>query len=47
MAAINKQEVDRIPFGMWYHVPHVDQDPVELAEVQIQQALDYDLDSLS
>ncbi len=44
MAAINKQEVDRIPFGMWYHVPHVDQDPVELAEVQIQQALDYDLD---
>lgn len=44
MAAINKQEVDRIPFGMWYHVPHVDQDPVWLAEVQIEQAHCYDLD---
>ena len=44
MAAINKQEVDRIPFSMWYHVPHVDQDPVQLAEVQIKQAHCYDLD---
>lgn len=44
IAAINKQEVDRIPYGMWYHVPDVDLDPVQLAEVQIQQARDYDLD---
>ena len=44
MAAIKKQDVDRVPFGMWYHVPHVDQDPVELAEIQIQQAHCYDLD---
>jgi uroporphyrinogen decarboxylase len=44
MAAINKQEVDRIPFSIWYHVPHVDQDPVQLAEVQIEQAHSYDLD---
>jgi len=44
MATINKQEVDRIPYGMWFHVPHVDQDPVELAEVQIAQARSFDLD---
>lgn len=44
IAAINKQEVDRLPFGMWYHVPQADQDPVHLAEVQIQQAHCYDLD---
>lgn len=44
MAAIKKQDVDRVPFGMWYHVPHVDQDPVQLAEVQIEQAHCYDLD---
>lgn len=44
MVAIKKQDVDRVPFGMWYHVPHVDQDPVELAEIQIQQAHCYDLD---
>lgn len=44
LAALNLQEVDRIPYGIWYHVPHVDQDPEELAELQIQQALDYDLD---
>lgn len=44
IAAINKQEVDRIPFSIWYHVPHVDQDPVQLAEVQIEQAHNYDLD---
>lgn len=44
VAAINKQEVDRIPFSMWYHIPHADQDPVHLAEVQIEQARCYDLD---
>lgn len=44
IAAINKQDVDRPPFSIWYHLPHVDQDPVQLAEVQIQQAHIYDLD---
>lgn len=44
VAAINKQDVDRIPFSMWYHIPHVDQDPVQLAEVQIEQARSYDMD---
>lgn len=44
MAALKGEEVDRIPFSIWYHVPHADQDPVHLAEVQIQQAYLYDLD---
>ncbi len=44
IAAINKQEVDRVPFSIWYHLPHVDQDPVQLAELQIKQAHSYDLD---
>lgn len=44
IAAINKEEVDRIPFSIWYHLPKVDQDPVQLAEVQIKQAHLYDLD---
>ncbi|MFY9612544.1 MAG: uroporphyrinogen decarboxylase family protein [Tissierellaceae bacterium] len=44
IAAINKEEVDRIPFSIWYHVPHVDQDPVALAEETIRQAHLYDVD---
>lgn len=44
MAAINKQEVDRIPFGMWYHLPHADQDAVMLAEEQLKMVKEYNLD---
>lgn len=44
IATLNKQEVDRLPFSMWYHLPHIDQDPVQLAEVQIELAHCYDLD---
>ena len=44
IAAIHKEEVDRPPFSIWYHVPHVDQDPVALAEEQIRLARNYDLD---
>ncbi len=44
MAALAKEEVDRIPLGMWYHLPHVDQDAVALAETQIHMAEDYGLD---
>lgn len=43
-AALAGKPVDRVPFGMWYHLPHVDQDPVSLAETQIQMVEDYDLD---
>lgn len=44
IAALQKREVDRVPFGMWYHLPHVDQDPVSLAETQLQMVRDYNLD---
>lgn len=43
-AALARKEVDRVPFGMWYHLPHVDQDPVALAETQIQMVDEFDLD---
>lgn len=43
-AAVACQEVDKIPFGMWCHLPEVDQDPVSLAGTQIKLALDYELD---
>lgn len=43
-AALAHKEVDRIPLGMWYHLPHVDQDAVALAETQIQMVSDYELD---
>ena len=44
LASLKKEETDRIPFGMWYHLPHVDQDPVALAETQIDMAIEYELD---
>lgn len=44
IAAIKKEDVDRPPFSMWYHLPHLDQDPIALAEEQIRQACSYDLD---
>lgn len=44
LAAIRKQEVDRIPYSIWYHLPHYDQDPVALAEEQIRLAELYNLD---
>ncbi len=44
VAAIHKQEVDRPPFSLWYHVPHADQDPVQLAEIQLDHAKRYNLD---
>lgn len=44
MAAIKGEEVDKIPFSLWYHLPHLDQDPIALAEEQIRLAKLYDLD---
>ena len=31
-AALNIQDVDRIPLSIWFHMPDVDQDPVGFAE---------------
>ena len=44
MAAIRGEEVDKVPFSLWYHLPHLDQDPIALAEEQIHLAKLYDLD---
>ena len=44
MAAIRKDDVDQIPFGMWFHTPHVDQDAVALAELQTRLAQNLELD---
>lgn len=43
-AALNKQETDRIPISIWFHMPEVDQDPVELSErsIQIARTFNYD-----
>lgn len=43
-AALNKQEVDRIPISIWYHLPDVDQDPVELAERTVELTREHDYD---
>ena len=43
-AALNFKEVDRLPISIWYHVPHVDQDPVQLAEESVRIAKEYDFD---
>ena len=43
-AALRKEDVDRIPFSVWYHLPEVDQDPIALAEEQLRLAKLYDLD---
>ena len=44
MAAIRCEEVDKIPYSIWYHLPEYDQDPVALAEEQIRLAELYNLD---
>lgn len=34
-AALNNQDVDRVPHSVWLHYPHKDQDPLSLAETQV------------
>lgn len=43
-AALKKEEVDKIPLSIWYHIPHVDQDPIQLAEETIRITKEYDFD---
>ena len=43
-AALQKKEVDKIPMSIWYHIPYVDQDPVQLAEESIRITKEYDFD---
>lgn len=43
-AAINFQEVDRVPAGIWGHRPYAEQDPIYLAETQLDIAIKNDFD---
>ncbi len=43
-AALKKADVDRVPFTIWYHTPHKDQDPIALCEYEIELAQKYDFD---
>ena len=43
-AAIAFQDVDRVPAGIWGHRPFAEQDPIYLAEVQLDIALKHDFD---
>ncbi len=43
-AALNFEEVDKVPFSLWYHIPQYDQDPIALAEEMVQLADLYNLD---
>ncbi len=43
-ASIAGMETDRVPYSLWYHLPKVDQDPLALAQEQIDLAELYGLD---
>ena len=43
-AALAKKDVDKVPFSIWYHIPHVDQDPRALAEKMVELNNIYDCD---
>lgn len=43
-AALNSQEVDRVPVSIWMHYSDVDQDPRSLAETQVAFVKKYDYD---
>lgn len=44
LAALKKEEVDRVPHSIWLHYPHRDQDPRTLAETQVDFMKKYDHD---
>lgn len=43
-AALNLEEVDRIPANLWMHYSAADQDPRTLAELQVEFSKTYDFD---
>lgn len=44
LAALNNDEVDRIPHSIWFHFPHKDQDPLSLALAQVEHMTKFDQD---
>lgn len=43
-AALNLEEVDRVPANLWYHMSGIDQDPKALAEALVTNNEKYDFD---
>ncbi len=43
-AALQTKEVDRVPYSVWLHYPHLDQDSRSLAEHQVSEARKYEYD---
>jgi len=43
-AALKKEDVDRVPISLWFHLPDYDQDPVSLAErsLELNELYGYD-----
>ena len=41
-AALQGQEVDRVPCSVWMHLSDVDQDPVSLAEEMVARNEEFD-----
>lgn len=44
LRALNREEVDRTPFGLWRHFPNIDQNPKKLAEREASFAKKFDTD---
>lgn len=42
-AALAGKEVDHVPVGAWMHLSEFDQDPISLAEAEVQFTEKYDL----
>ena len=43
-AALNLEEVDRVPVNLWMHLSENDINPISLAEAQVEMARKYDFD---
>ena len=43
-AALADKEVDRVPVAAWMHLSAFDQDPISLAEVEVDLTEKYDFD---
>jgi uroporphyrinogen decarboxylase len=44
VAALNKDDVDRIPTNIWWHYTNIDQCPITLAQAQVATMRKYDFD---
>lgn len=43
-AALASKDVDRVPVATWMHLSQFDQDPISLAEAEVELTEKYDFD---